>query len=117
MKPSRSSNSRPLTPGKLRLPRVIPPGSVVVLAHADAMTPLWRGGAGRAFRIGYYSRQDGLKCIWLVNQRGEYEQTTNRATLLRHFRIRYLTTEEDFYGDHRPPLAPLPDAAMHALIA
>ena len=26
---------------------------------------------GRRFRIGYYSRQDGLDCIWLVNEKGE----------------------------------------------
>src|SRR5207245_6099180 len=27
---------------------------------------------GQLYRVGYYSRQDGLDCVWLVNSHGEY---------------------------------------------
>jgi hypothetical protein len=59
-----------------RFPKVIPPRSRVRLIRADKKTPSWHQDVGRQFRIGYYSRQDGLDCIWLVNENGGYEQTT-----------------------------------------
>jgi hypothetical protein len=33
------------------------------------------------------SEQDGLDCIRLVDEQGDDEQTTDRATLLKHFLI------------------------------
>lgn len=59
------------------------------------------------FRIGYYNREDGLQCIWLVNDAGEYEQTTDRQALLKHFVILKLSNERDLFGDARPALRPL----------
>jgi hypothetical protein len=90
-----------------RIPKVIPPRSRVRLVHADRSTPLWQRQIGRKFRVGYYSRQDGLDCIWLVNDAGEYEQTTDRAGLLRYFEIERLTEERDYYGVHKRKLGPL----------
>lgn len=90
-----------------RLPKVIPPRSRVRLVRADQTTPLYRKKLGRQFRVGYYSRQDGLDCIWLVNDDGEYEQTTDREDLLRYFEIERLTTERDYYGKHKQKLLPL----------
>jgi hypothetical protein len=80
---------------------------VLLLSADPKRTPDWGNDLRRFFRIGYYSRQDGLDCIWLVNGRGEYEQTTDRATLLRHFLILRLSSERDVYGDARPPLPAL----------
>jgi hypothetical protein len=65
------------------LPRVIPPRSQVRLIRSDRHTPSWRKDIGRQFRVGYYSRKDGLDCIWLVNESGKYEQTTDRGFLLK----------------------------------
>jgi hypothetical protein len=62
---------------------------------------------GRQFRVGYYSRQGGLDCIWLVNEKGEYEQTTDRDGLLRYFAVEKLTDERDYYGVHKRKLGPL----------
>ena len=90
-----------------RIPSIIPPRSKVRLVKADRTTPRWRKEIGRHFRVGYYNRQDGLKCIWLVNERGEYEQTIDRDGLLRHFTIEKLTNERDYYGVHKRRLGAL----------
>jgi hypothetical protein len=90
-----------------RLPKIIPPRSRVRLANADHETPEWRTEIGREFRVGYYNRQDGLDCIWLVNEHGEYEQTTDRCTLLRYFTIEKLTDERNYYGANKRKLGAL----------
>ncbi len=92
---------------RVKIPKVIPPRSRARLVHADRRTLLWREDIGRQFRVGYYSRQDGLDCIWLVNEKGEYEQTTDRESLLRYFDIEKLTDERDHFGVHKRRLGPL----------
>jgi hypothetical protein len=57
------------------------------LIRADDQTPSWKEDIGRQFRVGYYSPNDGLDCIWLVNENGEYEQTTDRKFLLKYFDV------------------------------
>src|SRR6266403_2656675 len=64
-------------------PRPIPPRSVVELIRADKGTPAWKQQVGRQFRIGYYSPQDGLDTVWLVDAAGEYCQTTDHDHLAR----------------------------------
>ena len=93
------------------LPKVIPPRSRVRLLRADRHTPGWRKDIGRQFRIGYYSRKDGLDCIWLVNESGKYEQTTDREFLLKYFRIERLSDEKNLYGVGRRQPAKLPKKA------
>ena len=93
------------------LPKVIPPRSRVRLIRADKHTPLWRKDVGRQFRVGYYSRKDGLDCIWLVNESGKYEQTTDRDSLLKYFRIARLSNETNFYGTGKRRLAKLKKVA------
>src|SRR6266436_7083501 len=80
------------------IPKIIPPRSRVRLASFDKRTPSWRKDVGRQFRVGYYSRKDGLECIWLVNEDGKYEQTTDRAFLLKYFELERLSQEKNFYG-------------------
>ena len=84
-----------------RLPKVIPPRSRVRLVRADDQTPSWKKDIGRQFRVGYYSRKDGLNCIWLVNEKGEYEQTTNLKFLLKYFDVEYWSREKNFFGRGR----------------
>jgi HEAT repeats len=83
------------------IPKVIPPRSRVRLIRADDQPPAWRKDVGRQFRVGYYSPKDGLDCIWLVNEDGEYEQTTDRKLLLKHFDIEHLSQERSFFGRGR----------------
>ncbi len=81
--------------------KVIPPGSFVKL-----LAP-WGNDQGRVFRIGYYNRQDGLNCVWLVNEAGTYEQTTDQKTIEEDFEVLKLTEETDFYGVDREALRPI----------
>jgi hypothetical protein len=76
----------------------IPPRSVVQLKD----TTDWLGD--RTFRIGYYSRMDGLSCVWLVNEKGEYEQTVDQRMILEDFAVLEQSGEMDLYGDDRPKL-------------
>lgn len=87
---------------------MIPPRSLVILAKIDARRS--HGCAadlGRIFRIGFYNPNDGLDCIWLVNAKGQYEQTVDRKSLIDHFVLLKLSNEADLYGHNRPPLKPL----------
>jgi len=71
------------------------------LVRADRATGSWKAIVGRRFRVGYYSRQDGLDCIWLVNDAGEYEQTTDHQALSKYFKIVKRSKEKDFFGTNR----------------
>jgi hypothetical protein len=65
----------------------IPPQSVVRLVRSNRATQRWRKQLERIFRVGYYSRKDGLHSIWLVNDEGQYEQTTAHEFLYRCFDV------------------------------
>src|SRR5439155_10474454 len=87
------------------IPKIIPPRSRVRLIRADRHTPSWKKAIGRQFRIGYYSRKDGLDCIWLVNENGAYEQTTDRAFLVKYFDLEHLSPGEEFLRSREAPPA------------
>ena len=91
----------------LAWPKVVPPLSRVRLVKADRHTSNWRNDMGRQFRVGYYSRKDGLDCIWLVNENGEYEQTTDRKFLIKYFTLERLSKTKSLYGDGKRRLRKL----------
>ena len=62
---------------------------------------------GYTIRIGYYSKQDGLDCVWLVMPSGEYKETTDHDHLYRFFVVETIAEEEDLFGEHRAPLGRL----------
>ena len=100
------------TQPKIRIDKMmpIPPQSVVRLAKYDRHTPSWRKDVGRVFRIGYYGRTDGLDCVWLVNENGIYEQTTDHEFLYHYFDVIHFATGNNFYGHKRPPIPPIRSA-------
>jgi hypothetical protein len=102
-----SKGGSPRSPKKKTMPKVIPPRSLFRLERSDSKTSAWRKDVGRVFRIGYYSQQDGLDVIWLVNENGEYEQTTDRAFLLKYFEPIEISDETDLYGARKPKFKPL----------
>jgi hypothetical protein len=53
---------------------------------------------GRVFRVGYYSKMDGLDCIWLVDETGHYEQTIDHECLNKFFEVQSLGKERSLYG-------------------
>jgi hypothetical protein len=67
------------------LPPIIPPLTVVELVKANSKTPVWKQEIGKQFRIGFNSKQDGLETIWIVNQKGEYCETTGREFFSKAF--------------------------------
>jgi hypothetical protein len=50
---------------------------------------------------------DGLDCIWLVNDKGEYEQTLDHEWLARFFEIESVSKERSLYGRNRPKFSPI----------
>jgi hypothetical protein len=92
---------------KILIPEVIPPETIVKLVKADGKTAEWKKEVGTVFRVGYYSKQDGLDTIWLVDASGSYCQATSRDFLLQYFEIIKLSQYNDPYGENSPQLGPM----------
>ncbi len=103
----RPFTARPLLQLQARLygGTVIPPLTVVV-ANEKCVEMF----GDEQYRIGYYSVNDGLDCVWLVNQKGEYEQTVDQRFLRRKFTVIKLSSETDLYGRSRPAIQPIASA-------
>lgn len=82
---------------------VIPPLSLIKVTSTD---PGWRDKVGSIFRVGYYSKQDGLDCVWLVDDDGKYVQTADQAMIKAHFEVLETSNETDLFGDNRPIIGP-----------
>ncbi len=78
---------------------IVPPLSVVKVTTDD---PGLRRQQGRTFRTGYYRKSDGLDCVWLVDDEGDYGQTADQESIRKHFTILELSEEEDLFGLDRP---------------
>jgi hypothetical protein len=79
----RGSDGLPRAPKKRMMPKIIPPCSLFRLERSDSKTSAWKKDVGRVFRIGYYSQQDGLDVIWLVNENGETSRRQTGSSCLR----------------------------------
>ncbi len=56
--------------------------------------------------IGYYSKNDGLDCVWLVNAKGEYQETVDQKMIKTHFELLELSDETDLFGVEREEISP-----------
>lgn len=92
---------------KSRVPNPVPPKSVVRLASYPRYARGWKHSLGNIFRIGYYNPQDGLDCIWLVNEAGEHQETIDHDYLEKYFDIIEVSGEKNFYGRRQPQIAPV----------
>jgi hypothetical protein len=90
---------------KYPFPVPIPPCSVISVKR-KARSP-WAKEVGRVFRIGYYSKMDGLDCIWLVDEEGNYDQTIDHEGLNDFFDIQSVAKERSLHGRGRPQFAPI----------
>jgi hypothetical protein len=79
-------------------PKVIPPLSVVKVTSDN---PDWSDQKGMIFRVGYYNRNDGLDCVWLVDDNGAYGQTADQQMIRNNFTVLKLSEETDLFGDDR----------------
>ena len=84
---------------------VIPPLSLVRVVRVTENEPAWRGYEGRIFRIGYYSKNDGLDCVWLVDDDGNYSETVDQEMIRTHFEVLRLSEESDLFGASRPVIS------------
>jgi hypothetical protein len=90
---------------KYPFPVPIPPCSVISVR--DAKRSPWAKEIGRVFRIGYYGKNDGLDCIWLVDGNGKYDQTIDHEYLHKFFVLESISKERSLYGRGRPEFGPL----------
>jgi hypothetical protein len=90
---------------KYPFPTPIPPSTIVRVKDSHAKK--WKGNGNKRFRVGYYSKQDGLDCIWLVNDDGEYQETVDHEFLYEFFEIEVLSKERGLYGKNRPRFGPI----------
>jgi hypothetical protein len=97
---------------KRNLKKPIPPKTVVRLASHPRGFTSWRHMLGQVFRIGYYGQNDGLDCIWLVNDEGKYQETMDHDYLFKYFDIIELSDEKDVFGKRRPQLGPITRALV-----
>jgi hypothetical protein len=88
----------------------VPPRSTIKVREDNPGS--FRSLLGQTFRVGYYSRQDGLNVIWIVDADGKYTQTMTHAFLNRHFRILFDSGDTDLHGDDRPDILPLSQEEM-----
>lgn len=86
---------------------VLPPRSVVRINTVSPEQTGWQGYMGRVFRVGYYSKADGLDCVWLVDEKGEYCETVDQKMIRTRFDVLSRSDEEDLFGDSRPVLGPV----------
>jgi hypothetical protein len=87
-------------------PSIVPPLSVVQVIKVTANEPDWEGYKGRVFRIGYYRKKDGLDCVWLVDDEGNYTETVDQEMIRTHFMILQLSDESDLFGVDRSVIGP-----------
>src|SRR5258708_7932726 len=89
---------------KYPFPVPIPPCSVISVRRV-ARSP-WANEVRRIFRVGYYSRNDGLDCVWLVDGQGKYDQSIDHDFLHKFFKIESVSKERSLYGRGRPQFGP-----------
>ena len=69
---------------------------------------------GQTLRVEYYSPQDGLDCIWLVDDAGNYFWTIEHKFLDKHSEIVERSKESSLYGRARPRLKSIRKTAERA---
>jgi hypothetical protein len=79
---------------------------VVQIIKVTDDEPDWINDIGRIFRIGYYRRIDGLDCVWLVNEEGEYTESVDQQMIRTHFTVLELSRETDLFGAERRIIGP-----------
>ena len=88
-------------------PQPLPPNTLLRLERLWPHARRQGREIGQLYRVGYYSRQDGLDCVWLVDAKGGYSWTADHAFIAQHFEIVRLSKERSMYGSNRPQLGRL----------
>lgn len=89
----------------------LPPGTILQLAKLWPHARKKGHEIGEIRRVGYYSPQDGLDCIWLVDVTGNYNWTADHKWVSEMFTVIRLSDETDFYGKTKRRLG-LPEQSI-----
>lgn len=76
----------------------IPPGSEIRLIKLWPHARKQGHENGEVWKIGLYSKQDGLDVIWLVNGNDEYKWTIDHEFLKKHFEVIACVKCRKFFG-------------------
>jgi hypothetical protein len=79
----------------------LPPRSVLRLKKLWPHARKQGHEIGEIRRVGYYSPQDGLDCVWLVDNCGNYNWTADHDWVFEKFEIVELSDETDLFGRTR----------------
>ena len=85
----------------------LPPGTLLRLVRLWPHARSKGREVGQLYRVGYYSRQDGCDCVWLVDPDGNYDWAADHDFISRHFEVVRRSRERSLYGANRPRLGPL----------
>ena len=110
----KASRDRSLGTFGNKMKRPIPPLSIVRIKKLWPHARKQKHEVGQTLRVGYYSPQDGLECIWLVDDTGNYFWTIDHEFLDKHFEIVERSNETSLYGRARPKLKPIRKTAERA---
>lgn len=89
----------------------VSPRSVIRLIKNDG-APLWADKLGKKCRVGYYSKNNGLSVVWIVDQYGKYVETTDAEDLYEWFEVVELSDVDiDYYGDNCAQIDPIANPA------
>jgi len=92
--------------------KTLPPASILRLKVAPPEGDLWHDKLGRYCRVGFYNQADGDEVVWLVNEDGEYCETTDLGDIEEYFEVVEISDVRDYYGDISTPLAAIAEPAM-----
>ena len=81
--------------------RPICPHTRIRLIRADESTPMWKDRINQEYTVCYYSKQDGLDVIWIVNENGVYS-TIDHEALGDYFEVLEESNDRDYFGDLVP---------------
>jgi hypothetical protein len=79
---------------------------VVRVVKVTRSEPAGKDYEGRIFRIGYYRKNDGLDCVWLVDDDGNYNETVDQEMIRTHFEVPERSQETGLDGVDRPEIGP-----------
>jgi hypothetical protein len=81
---------------------ILVPGTVLKLLKLWPNARKQGHEVGEIWRVGYYTKNDGLETIWLVDRHGSYCWTADREFIADKFSIEYVPRNRSLYGVGKP---------------
>jgi len=75
----------------------------------------WVDKKGCVCRVGFYSESDTLSVVWIVDQNGDYVETTDQVDLSDWFEILFDSQNKDYFANESRPLGKIPFRSLEKL--